>query len=105
MTDILSILDKAGQTELGNSVRAEVAKILARFSGLDIAAVKVSTLKNVASVLDAEDMRAKACTCGAHVPQFEPAEKPDEGRMAPLHFARINRLRADDELANQRGVL
>lgn len=38
--------------QIGDDFRTEVARILARFHGMDIAAVKVSTMKRVAAMLD-----------------------------------------------------
>jgi len=39
-------------TDLGNDVRAEIAKILRRFEGCDLAGVKVSTLKRIDAYLN-----------------------------------------------------
>ena len=38
--------------ELGNEVRAEVARILARFDGADLAGVKMSTLRKIDALLN-----------------------------------------------------
>ena len=42
------------ETDLGNSVRAEVARILARYRDCDLAGVKVSTLKRIDALLNPE---------------------------------------------------
>lgn len=41
-------------TDLGNDVRAEVAKILRRFEGCDLAGVRVETLKRIDAYLNPE---------------------------------------------------
>jgi len=68
-------------TDLGNDVRAEVAKILRRFEGCDLAGVKVSTLKRIDAYLNppADTFRI-------------PTERCDARPYEALSQARVDRL-------------
>ena len=41
-------------TELGNSVRAEIARILARYQDCDLAGVKMSTIRKIDKLINPE---------------------------------------------------
>mgnify|MGYP003662343389 CR=1 FL=1 len=68
-------------TDLGNDVRAEVAKILRRFEGCDLAGVRVETLKRIDAYLTppADTFRI-------------PVERCDARTYELMSQARIDRL-------------
>lgn len=72
-------------TDLGNDVRAEVAKILRRFEGCDLAGVKVSTLKRIDAYLNppADTFRIPQERCDA-----TPYESMSQARLDRLLFGR-----------------
>jgi hypothetical protein len=69
------------ETELGREVRAEVARILARYRDCDLAGVKVSTLKRIDAYLNPEPDTFRI-----------PVERCDARPYEALSMARIDRL-------------
>ena len=72
------------ETELGREVRAEVARILKRFEGADLAGVKMSTIRKLDAYLNPEpDTYTISPRCDA--PTYE-----------AMSNARIDRMREVD---------
>ena len=75
-------------TELGNEVRAEVARILKRFGDCDLAGVKVETIRKIDAFLNPEPDTYRI-----------PVER-DTPAYTALRIAGINRIIEADEEAN-----
>lgn len=68
------------ETDLGREVRAEIAKIIRRFDGCDLAGIKVSTLKRIDALLNPEPNTFRI-----------PTER-DTPAIRALEQARVDRL-------------
>jgi len=82
------------ETDIGREVRANVARILKRFEGCDIAAIKVSDLRKIDAVLNPEPDTFRI-----------PTERTDAKTYEAMSNARIDRmLDADARIAGDMGM-
>lgn len=68
-------------TDLGNEVRAEIARILARYQDCDLAGVKMSTIRKIDRLINPEPDTFRI-----------PTERTDARPYLALEQARIDRL-------------
>lgn len=91
--DMFRETDMLTNTPLGNEVRRELAKILARFNGLDIAAVRTSTISKTAAYINDLEMRI-----AAQSPEPAAYALKTKNRPIDAHFQlrNLKRMRAED---------
>lgn len=95
---------------IANDFRAEVKRILERYTGKPfdaISPISVEAVRAIDARLDELEDRAAHCTCEAsHAALlFELKDRPDEGRYAPKLFAEIASCLADERRLMGEGLV